>query len=108
MKKILILFVSLFCFIPTIQAEDTEYYNLGTPLKMQKTSLDYQAPSSLKPNEKEFIPTQDTNTIKTHYKVNTDSMPKGIYQNNFVYTNGPFGALRPTHMPSFDTQHVQY
>jgi hypothetical protein len=25
-----------------------------------------------------------------------------------VYSNGPMGGLRPTHVPSFDTQHVQF
>ena len=108
MKKILIIFMALICFTPIVFAEDTEYYNFNTPLKMKKTSFDYQPPSSLKLNEKEFIPTTETNTVKTHFSVNTDSMPKGIYRNNFVYTNGPLGGLRPTHVPSFDTQHVQY
>ena len=108
MKKNLVLLLSLICFTPTAFANNSEYYNFGTPLKMQKQSFDYQPSSSLKPNTKKFIENPVTPNVKTHYKVNTDSMPKGIYQNNFVYTNGPFGTLRPTHVPSFDTQHVQF
>ena len=52
MKKILIIFMALICFTPIVFAEDTEYYNFNTPLKMKKTSFDYQPPSSLKPNKK--------------------------------------------------------
>ena len=108
MKKILILILSIFCFSTYTKAEYLEYYDFQTPLKMKKQTSTYQPESSLKPNKKEFVAPIETNTIKTHYEVNTDSMPKGIYHNNFVYTNGPFGALRPTHVPSFDTQHVQF
>lgn len=108
MKNFSIVFLCLVCFSAYAKAEYMEYYDFQTPLKMKKQSPEYQAPESLKQNSKEFVQNPETNTIKTHYKVNTDSMPKGIYQNNFVYTNGPFGALRPTHVPSFDTQHVQF
>lgn len=108
MKKLLILLINLIYFIPLVQAEYLEYYDFQTPLKMKKQSIDYQAPSSLKPNSKEFISNPQTNTVKMHYEANTESMPKGIYKNNFVYTDSPFGGLRPTHVPSFDTQYVQY
>ena len=108
MKKFTILLFCIFCSSALAKAEYLEYYDFQTPLKMKKQSPEYKTPNSLKPNNKEFVQTPETNTIKTHYQINTDSMPKGIYQNNFVYTNGPFGALRPTHVPSFDTQHVQF
>ena len=107
MKKFLILFCLI--LIPVlVKAEEPQYYELGTPLRMQKSSFDYNPPSSLKPNKKEFLSTPVTDNVKTHYEVNTNSMPKGIYKNNFVYMNGPFGALRPTHVPTFDTQYVQF
>ena len=96
MKKLLIFFFSIFYFSAYAQAEYLEYYDFQSPKKTKKQT------------QKEFVAPIETNTIKTHYEVNTDSMPKGIYKNNFVYSNGPFGALRPTHVPSFDTQHVQY
>jgi hypothetical protein len=108
MKKLTIFLFSVFCFSACAKAEYMEYYDFQTPLKMKKETSVYQPQSSLKPNKKEFIPPIETNTVKTHYQVNTDSMPKGIYNNNFVYSNGPMGGLRPTHVPSFDTQHVQF
>lgn len=108
MNKILMTFLCLACFSAYVKAEYIEYYDFQTPLKMKKQNVNYQPESSLKPNTKEFLPSPEPTTIKTHYQVNTDSMPKGIYRNNFVYSNGPFGALRPTHVPTFDTQHVQF
>ena len=108
MKKSLTILFCLICFSTYAKAEYLDYYDFQTPLKMKKESFDYQPQSSLKPNKKEFVKPIETNTVKTHYEVNTDSMPKGIYNNNFVYSNGPMGGLRPTHVPSFDTQHVQF
>lgn len=108
MKRFTIFLFSIFCFSAYAKAEYLEYYDFQTPLKMKKQTIDYQPASSLKPNTKKIVENPITPTVKTHYEVNTNSMPKGIYHNNFVYTNGPMGALRPTHVPNFDTQHVQF